>query len=109
MASGSVLAILTSLASRMMALTGIVFSVMLLGIQFGASSYMPRLINEMSRRLLRRHPLGVFAGTFMYSVVAIHAVDQAGGAGVAQIAVCGSPSSGCWPGRRRGRRGLGPD
>ena len=87
MASGSMLAILTSVASGMMALTGIVFSVIFLGIQFGASSYTPRLTNELARRPLLGHALGVFSGTFVYSVVAIHSVDVAGGAGLARIAV----------------------
>ena len=87
MASASLLAILTSVASGMMALTGIVFSVIFLGIQFGASSYTPRLTNELSRRPMLGHALGVFAGTFVYSVVAIHSVDLAGSSGVARITV----------------------
>jgi uncharacterized membrane protein len=87
MASASVLAILTSVASGMMALTGIVFSVIFLAIQFGASTYSPRLTNELTRRPVLAHALGVFSGTFLYSVVAIHTVDRTGGTGVARIVV----------------------
>jgi uncharacterized membrane protein len=86
-ASGSVLAILTSVASGMMALTAIVFSVVFLGIQFGATAYTPRLVHEMARQPAIGHALGVFAGTFVYSVVAIATVDMGGRSGVPRAAM----------------------
>jgi uncharacterized membrane protein len=87
MASASVIAILTSVASGMMALTAIVFSIIFLGIQFGATAYSPRLTGELARRPLLGHALGVFSGTFVYCIVALRSVDLSGTTGVGRLVV----------------------
>jgi uncharacterized membrane protein len=87
MASASVTAILTSVASGMMALTGIVFAIILLSIDFSGTSYGPRLIHEMSRRPLIGHAMGIFTATFTYSILALRAVDRAQTTGVPTVVV----------------------
>ena len=71
----------------MMALTGIAFSFVFLGLQFGSSAYSPRLAHELMRRKVLPHCFGIFTGTFVYALLAICAVDIGGRVGVAMPAV----------------------
>lgn len=80
--SASVIAILSSIASGMMALTAIVFSLLMVAFQLGHTSYSPRLLQVFRDDNFLGHAIGVFAGTFVYSLLAIRFVDLRGAQGV---------------------------
>lgn len=79
-------AYLSAVASGMMALTGIVFSIAFVLVQFNAIVYSPRLVIWFARDRLLFHSMGVFVATFMYSLSTL--------------------ARGCAPVRRHDRRGL---
>ncbi|WP_339501613.1 DUF2254 family protein, partial [Pseudomonas canadensis] len=57
-------AYLSAVASGMMALTGIVFSIAFVLVQFNAVVYSPRLVIWFARDRLLFHSLGMFVATF---------------------------------------------
>ncbi len=71
-------AIYSSIASGMMALTGIVFSLMFVMIQFSAVAYSPRLVLLIIRDPVTSHALGIFTATFVYAIAALTGVDRNG-------------------------------
>jgi uncharacterized membrane protein len=80
-------AYLSAVASGMMALTGIVFSIAFVLVQFNAIVYSPRLVIWFSRDRLLFHSLGVFVATFMYSLGTLAWVDRSG-SGVVPLFSC---------------------
>jgi uncharacterized membrane protein len=78
LASDSAIALLSAIASGMMALTGIAFSVSFVFFQLSSSAYTPRLLAEFARSRLGPHALGIFVGTFLYAALAIRAIGHAG-------------------------------
>ncbi|HEY6968098.1 MAG TPA: DUF2254 domain-containing protein [Candidatus Angelobacter sp.] len=72
----SALALYSSIASGMMALTGIVFSLTFLMVQFSATAYSPRLVQWIARDPVLSHALGVFTATFLYAVAALSWLDR---------------------------------
>jgi uncharacterized membrane protein len=87
MSSASAVAVLSAVATGMMALTGVVFALLTVGLQFGSTAYSPRLVHVLGQHRLVPHALGVFTGTFLYAVLAIGAVDHAGNPGVSAAVV----------------------
>jgi uncharacterized membrane protein len=75
-------AYLSAVASGMMALTGIVFSVAFVMVQFSAIAYSPRLVLYFARNPSLFHSLGVFVATFVYSLCELAWVDRGGSAKV---------------------------
>ena len=73
---GQATAIYSSIASGMIALTGIVFSLAFVMIQFSASTYTPRLVVWMARNPVISHALGIFTATFLYALAALAWVDR---------------------------------
>ena len=73
---GQATAMYSAIASGMLALTGIVFSVAFVMIQFSASTYSPRLVAWIEREPVISHALGVFTATFLYALAAILWVDR---------------------------------
>jgi uncharacterized membrane protein len=71
-------AIFSSIASGMMALTGIVFSLAFVMVQFSATAYSPRLVLWIARDPVMPHALGIFTATFIYAVAALVGVDRSG-------------------------------
>ena len=71
-------AFLSAVASGMMALTGIVFSIAFVVVQFSAIAYSPRLVLWFARDPVLYHSLGVFVATFMYSLSTLLWVDRGG-------------------------------
>ena len=69
---------LSTVASGMMALTGIVFSIAFVMVQFMAVAYSPRLVQWFGRDKVLYHAMGVFIATFMYSLATLVWVDRAG-------------------------------
>jgi uncharacterized membrane protein len=72
------MAIYSSIASGMIALTGIVFSLVFVMVQFSATAYSPRLALWVGRSPLISHALGTFTATFLYAIAALAWVDRGG-------------------------------
>jgi uncharacterized membrane protein len=78
MATGTAIAVLSAIASGMLPLTGLVFSLAFVMVQFSATAYSPRLVAWLAGSALMRHSLGVFTATFLYAVAALGWVDRGG-------------------------------
>lgn len=78
MTTSSALAIYSSIASGMMALTGIVFSLAFVMVQFSATAYSPRLVLWVARDPVVSHALGIFSATFLYAIAALAWLDRNG-------------------------------
>ncbi len=76
--AGAALVVLSSIASGTMALTGIVFSVAFVMVQFSAVAYSPRFANRFARDPVLFHALGTFFATFTYSLAAAAWADREG-------------------------------
>jgi uncharacterized membrane protein len=72
------MAFYSSIASGMLALTGIVFSITIVMVQFSATAYSPRLVLWVARDPVVSHALGIFTATFLYALSALAWVDRAG-------------------------------
>jgi uncharacterized membrane protein len=70
--------ILSAIASGMITLTGIVFSLVFVIVQFGSSAFSPRITRLFAHTRILRHSLGVFTGTFLYCLMALRTmgIDQ---------------------------------
>jgi uncharacterized membrane protein len=76
MSVGAAIGIYSAIASGMIALTGIVFSLAFVMVQFSASAYSPRLVLWIARDAVMSHALGIFTATFLYSLAALAWVDR---------------------------------
>src|SRR6185312_8426339 len=68
------IAFLESMSTGMMAFTGIVFSLMLVLPQFGTLAYTPRIVSLWVEDRTIANAMGVFTGTFLYSLMALRGV-----------------------------------
>jgi uncharacterized membrane protein len=68
----------SAIASGMIALTAIVFSLTFVMVQFSATAYSPRLVLWISRDPLMSNALGVFSATFLYALMMTAWVDRDG-------------------------------
>ena len=75
---GSALAFFSSVSSGMMALTGIVFAIAFVLVQFSALAYSPRLVIMFASSPTLFHTLGIFVATFLYSLAALVWTDRGG-------------------------------
>jgi len=71
MSTDSAIAFFSAVSSGMMALTGIVFAIAFVIVQFSASAYSPRLVVVFGNDPLLYHTLGIFSATFGYSLAAL--------------------------------------
>jgi uncharacterized membrane protein len=71
-------AIFSTIGSGMIALTGIVFSLAFVMVQFSATAYSPRLVLWLARDRVLWHAVGVFCATFLYAVAAMAWIDRGG-------------------------------
>ncbi len=76
MSAAAGIAICSSIASGMIALTGIVFSLTFVMMQFSASAYSPRLVLWVARDPVVSHALGVFTATFLYALGMLAWIDR---------------------------------
>ncbi len=76
MSVASAMAICSSIASGMIAMTGIVFSLAFVMVQFSATAYSPRLVLWVARDPVVAHALGVFSATFLYALILLAWVDR---------------------------------
>jgi uncharacterized membrane protein len=74
----SATAIYAAIASGMIALTGIVFSLTFVMVQFSATAYSPRLVLWIARDPVMSHALGTFTATFLYATAALAGIDRKG-------------------------------
>ena len=74
----SALAFFSSVTSGMMALTGIVFAIAFVMVQFSAVAYSPRLVTRFANDPRLFHALGIFFATFSYSLAALAWTDRGG-------------------------------
>jgi len=72
------MAICSSVSSGMIALTGIVFSLAFVMVQFSATAYSPRLVLWVARDPIVSHALGVFSATFLYALILLAWIDREG-------------------------------
>ena len=77
-AVGSAIAFFSSVGSGMMALTGIVFAIAFVMVQFGAVAYSPRLVVMLGGDPTLFHTLGLSSATFLYSLAALVWTDRNG-------------------------------
>jgi uncharacterized membrane protein len=68
--------IYSAIATGMITLTGIVFSMVFVMVQFSAVAYSPRLVLWIARDPLIFHAIGTFTATFLYAVSALAWVDR---------------------------------
>ncbi len=76
MSAPAMMGICSAVASGMITLTGIVFSLTFVMVQFGATAYSPRLVLWVARDPVMSHALGVFTSTFLYSLMLLAWVDR---------------------------------
>jgi uncharacterized membrane protein len=78
MSVSAALAFFSAVSSGMMALTGIVFAIAFVAVQFSALAYSPRLVVMFADSPPIYHALGVFFATFTYSLAALIWIDRGG-------------------------------
>src|SRR6516162_4886426 len=83
----SAVGIYSAIASGMIALTGIVFSLTFLMVQFSATAYSPRLVLWIARDPVISHAIGIFTATFLYALAALAWVDRDGSGRVPLVGV----------------------
>src|SRR5947208_17054297 len=88
MSTSAVMGICGAVASGMIALTGIVFSLAFVMVQFSATAYSPRVVLWVARDPVISHALGIFSATFLYSLVMLGWVDRNGQGKVPMISSC---------------------
>ncbi len=83
----SISTILSAIAAGMITLTGIVFSLVFVIVQFGSSTYSPRITRIFAHVRALRHSLGIFTGTFIYSLMALRTIGISPGGTVSAFTV----------------------
>ena len=82
---GAAIAIYSSVASGMIALSGLVFSLTFVMVQFSATAYSPRLVLWFARDRILTHAFGTFTATFLYAVAILAWIGRGGTTGVPLI------------------------
>lgn len=83
----SAIGIYSAIASGMISLTGIVFSLTFVMVQFSATAYSPRLVLWIASDPVMSHAIGVFTATFLYALASLAWVDRAGSGRVPLVGV----------------------
>jgi len=78
MSIASAQAFFSAVSSGMMALTGVVFAIAFVVVQFSALAYSPRLVLIFTSSPAQFHTLGIFFATFTYALVALIWTDRGG-------------------------------
>src|ERR1700761_694023 len=78
MSAAAAMAFFSAVSSGMMALTGIVFAIAFVMVQFSALAYSPRLVVMFASSPTLYHTLGIFFATFIYSLAALIWTDRSG-------------------------------
>jgi len=83
----SAIGIYSAVASGMISLTAIVFSLTFVMVQFSATAYSPRLVLWIARDPVMSHAIGVFTATFLYALAALAWVDRSGNGRVPVVGI----------------------
>lgn len=78
---------LAAIAGGMIAFTGLVVSIAIVVVQFGASQYTPRLVNLFRKDLRVKHSLGVFIAPAIFALVAMRQIGESGAEGVSSAMI----------------------
>jgi uncharacterized membrane protein len=70
--------ILSAEASGMIAFTGLVVSIGVVVVQFGASQYTPRLVSRFTRDPIVKHSLGIFIAPAIFALVSLRSIGRDG-------------------------------
>jgi uncharacterized membrane protein len=70
--------ILSAVASGMIAFTGLVVSIAVVVVQFGASQYTPRLVSRFRRDPVVKNALGIFIAPAVYALVSLRTIGRDG-------------------------------
>jgi uncharacterized membrane protein len=76
MSPSAAMAVGGAVASGMITLTGVVFSLVFVMMQFSATAYSPRLVLWVARDPVMSHALGMFNATFLYALTMVAWVDR---------------------------------
>jgi len=87
MSVAAAMAVYSAIASGMIAMTGIVFSLAFVMLQFSATAYSPRLVLWLAHDPVISHALGTFTATFLYAIAALTGVDRSGSGKVPFVSV----------------------
>ncbi len=79
--------ILSAVAGGMIAFTGLVVSIAVVVVQFGASQYTPRLVSRFRRDAVVKHSLGIFIAPAIYALVSLRLIGQHGSSVVPSVTV----------------------
>ena len=71
MEKSTIQSILGAIAAGMITLTGLVFSLFFVLVQFGSATYSPRIVTIFANSYTLRHSLGIFTGTFLFALMAL--------------------------------------
>jgi len=93
MSAAAAMAFFSAVSSGMMALTGIVFAIAFVMVQFSALAYSPRLVVMFASSPTLYHTLGVFFATFIYALVALIWTDRGGSGTVPAVILPAGHSS----------------
>ena len=81
------IAVLSAIASGMLPLTGLVFSLAFVMVQFCATAYSPGMVSWLAGSAMMRHSLGVFTAAFIYALAALIWIDRGGSGKVPLLTV----------------------
>lgn len=76
LSQGAATALLATIAGAMITFTGFVFAVLLLVVQFASGQLTPRVLRIAFRDRLTQVALGVFVGSFIYSLYVLEEVSE---------------------------------
>lgn len=76
MSPSAAMGICGAIASGMIALTGVVFSLTFVMVQFSATAYSPRLVLWVAHDPVVSHAIGIFTATFLYALIMMGWVDR---------------------------------
>ncbi|HET6404941.1 MAG TPA: DUF2254 domain-containing protein [Candidatus Thermoplasmatota archaeon] len=69
-------AVLTAIASSMIGVTGVIFSITVVALTLASTQFGPRLLRAFIRDRAVQVVLGVFIGTFTFSLLGLRAIDR---------------------------------
>jgi uncharacterized membrane protein len=88
--SGGAQSVLEAIAGSIVTVTGVVFSVTIIALQLASSQYTPRVLRQFMADRANQLVLGVFIGTFTYSILVLRTVRGGDDGFVPSVAVTGS-------------------
>jgi uncharacterized membrane protein len=77
----------SAVAGGMIAFTGLVVSIAVVVVQFGASQYTPRLVSRFRRDPIVKHALGAFIAPAIFSLVSMGSIGRDGRTVVPSVAI----------------------